>query len=360
MGEFMKKVVFVLIIILVLIGVFVYKDDKVDKMLKEEYTSKYKINDLYNSKEIAYRSLSSDEAKIYDKIINEIINFNSKITINLSKYNYNNPYLNFNKLEEIIDAISIDHPELIYFGYPSLNVNGNSNKVNITIHYVMDENTYKNSINLIKDEIDKIKVSTKDMDEYEKIKYVYEYLGFKNNYGKINDPMAQSAYSAFDSKYSPVCAGYAKASELIFNNIGVTSLLTIGELKTGLFASGSHAWNIVKIKNKYYNYDVTQSSGLKKDNNISHMGLLSIKKKNFVILYKNIVPNISYGYDYYKLNNLEFSTKDLYKLKDNNDKYIELRIKDITRFKLEFNNMKDELGIKNYRYNSDIVLLERN
>ena len=51
--------------------------------------------------------------------------------------------------------------------------------------------------------------------------------------------------------------------------------------------------------------------------------------------YKNIVPNISYGYDYYKLNNLEFSTKDLYKLKDNNDKYIELRIKDITRFKLE-------------------------
>ena len=214
MGEFMKKVVFVLIIILTLIGVFVYKDDKVDKMLKEEYTSKYKINDLYNSKEIAYRSLSSDEAKIYDKIINEIINFNSKITINLSKYNYNNPYLNFNKLEEIIDAISIDHPELIYFGYPSLNVNGNSNKVNITIHYVMDENTYKNSINLIKDEIDKIKVSTKDMDEYEKIKYVYEYLGFKNNYGKINDPMAQSAYSAFDSKHSPVCAGYAKASEL--------------------------------------------------------------------------------------------------------------------------------------------------
>ena len=51
MGEFMKKVVFVLIIILTLIGVFVYKDDKVDKMLKEEYTSKYKINDLYNSKE---------------------------------------------------------------------------------------------------------------------------------------------------------------------------------------------------------------------------------------------------------------------------------------------------------------------
>ena len=86
----------------------------------------------------------------------------------------------------------------------------------------------------------------------EKIKYVYNWMGNNTSYDKTFtwSSKNQSVYSVFMSKEA-VCAGFAKASQIIFQNIGIESYGVAGQ--TG----GPHMWNIIEYDGKYYFFDST-------------------------------------------------------------------------------------------------------
>ena len=358
------KISFVLVIIFGVIFFYFTKNFKIDRYLSSNYTPKYIINDLYKSSELNYRLLDKNEQKLYDEYITNLIAFKKNFSINFPN-NYTSANLLFEKFEKINHAVIMDHPEIIYFGYPRMSTKDNKN-LNIYIEYVIDSDDYFYALNYIKEEIDKIKESVQELNDYEKVKYVYEYLGNKNNYGKRNEAVGQSAYSAFKDELSPVCAGYSRASQIIFNNIGITSLLVSGKLKSNWFSGDSHEWNIVKVNGKYYNYDVTQSSITKGiTNNITYYGFLNTKNKNTLSIdNKKDAPNLNgLKYDYYKYNKLEYNYKknNLKELKDMiTSKYTEVRIKNAESFKLNFDKIKDELNLKTYIVIDDVFILERN
>lgn len=367
MNKFFKILLIVTIIFSIVYFIY-FKNSNIEKYLYNDYVSKHKINELYNSKEINYRLLLDDnEKKLYDYYIEKIINFENKINIDMSSFNYSTEYMLFDKFSKINQALIMDHPEIIYFGYPSMSTK-DKKTLNVNVSYALDKTQYKEALDDIQSQINKIKEDTKELNEYEKVKYVYEYLGYKNYYGNRKESISQSAYSAFSDKYSPVCAGYSRASQIIFNNIGITSFLISGKLKSNWFSGDSHEWNIVRIEDKYYNYDVTQSSIAKNTTgNISYYGLLNNNKGILSPTNKKTALNIDGNkYDYYKYNNLEYTYKNnnIEELKNilnnNKNKYIELRIKNFDTFKLDFNNIKNELGINSYMSIDNIVILEKN
>ena len=49
------SIILVIIISIIYFGYF--KNNNIEKYLNKEYNSKYKINDLYNSKELNYRTI---------------------------------------------------------------------------------------------------------------------------------------------------------------------------------------------------------------------------------------------------------------------------------------------------------------
>ena len=351
---------FIILIAIVLTIYYVpkyLKNSKITKLLTDNYEPKYLINNLYKSKEINYRLLNNDEKKLYDIVITNISNFEPSFKIDLS--NYQNEYSYGDIISKYINLVLNDHPELIQFGSAEFIRNSN-NDIDITIKYVMDKNAYDSNIIFIKEQIDNVKNNTHKLNEYEKIKYVYEYLGNKNRYGDPKDLMAQSAFSAFNDSLSPVCAGYARASQILFNNIGIDSLLVSGYLKSSLFFGDRHAWNVVKIDNKYYNYDVTQSSISKKD--ISYIGLLPTNKHQFKPNYKKSYPYIySTKYDYYKMNNLIYKY-NINKIKDmvlnSNKKLIEIKI---TNFNIMYlNEIAKEIPNYNIYSVDNILFIEKN
>ena len=362
------KIVSILIIIGIPIFLYSTKNSNIEKYLNDEYTAKYKINDLYNSKEINYRIiLDNNERSIYDEYIKKIINFDNKFDIDMSKFNYTNPYLLIEKFKKVNQALIMDHPEIIYFAYPSMSTTNNK-ILHVNISYVLNKKEYLSALNMMKKQIEEIKQKTNNLSDYEKIKYVYEYLGYKNNYGSIDMPMSQSAFSAFNDELSPVCAGYARASQIIFQNIGINSFLISGILKSNWFSGDAHEWNIVKLEDKYYNFDVTQSSIAKNTTKqISYYGLLNKNKSSLSPSNKQSALNIDgYKYDYYKLNNLEYTYKsdnieELKNILDNNkSKYVELRINNSEIFKIDFNKLKNELKLKSYIIIDDIIILVKN
>ena len=68
-------------------------------------------------------------------------------------------------------------------------------------------------------------------------------------------------------KGNAVCAGFAKASQVIFQNIGIESYTIIGN------TSSRHMWNIVKVNGKYYYYDSTVAACRKKTSKGYYDGL---------------------------------------------------------------------------------------
>ena len=354
-----NKLIFCIVIITIITCIF-FRYNKIDNLITRDYESRHYVNDLYNSKEIYYRTiLKEDEKEIYENILDAIIKFKTKINLERS----NNFYLDVNNLSKITDAVMLDHPELFYYGYPTFKSNMNGS-ITIEFNYV-DSNEYDMYLSKIKNIIDDIKRATIEMNTYDKVKYVYEYLGNKNTYGNIHSIEGQTALSAFLDELSPVCAGYAKASEIIFKNIGVDSLLVKGDLKSGFFVGDSHLWNLVKIGKYYYVYDVTQSSITKSiSNNISYVGLLSMKKSDYSYSYKEVIPFIRYNMNYYDMNNLSYTYKnsninELNEILNTNKKYVEVKVKNIDALYLNFNKIKKSTKIiKSWRFN-DIILFEK-
>lgn len=289
----------VFIIIFILMNI---KNYKINNILNDnEYIPKHYINELYSSKEINYKmNLDKKERKIYDELINRIINFESEFTISLSEYDYSYPYLYLDKISKIVYAIGMDHPELIQLGRISSSIDrsGNSKNVLINCGYVISKEEYLDKIEEITVIIEDIKNNTSNLDEYSKIKYVYDYIGKNNVYGDPNDPMGQSAYSAFNTNLSPVCAGYAKASQIIFYNIGIKSVLVFGDSNYALFLGRPHAWNHVSIDGKFYLYDVTLSGSINKENNF-YSGFLIKDKSKHTPWNKKSTPRLN-GYKYAK------------------------------------------------------------
>lgn len=94
----------------------------------------------------------------------------------------------------------------------------------------------------------------KSGDEYQKIKYVYEYLVNSVEYVD-NAPDNQNIYSSLVNKKT-VCAGYAKANQYLLEQLGVTCIYVTGEA-TNSQGTQLHAWNIVSCNGKNYYVDVT-------------------------------------------------------------------------------------------------------
>ena len=185
--------------------------------------------------------------------------YNGKINIRITNKD--------TSVSEVADAIITDHPELLNFGgmrYSWDSLGNYEIEVKNAPPIILEQ------INISKIEriIYKIKQETKNMSDYEKIKYVYEWMGENSDYDRTFTEMAknQSAYNVFINK-NAVCAGFAKASQIIFQNIGIESFGVSG------YTSGPHMWNIVKYEGKYYFFDSTVATSVPKTSKRYYNGL---------------------------------------------------------------------------------------
>ena len=207
-------------------------------------STKYKksdayINNLYESDEYFKNKLLDKEGKeIYEKLIDMSLNNEKSAEVSCIECE--------EKMHDLYCALYLDHPELISY-------RGASYRVYPTYIEILNEQNLSKiqtyfGTRRIEREMDIIKRETANMNEKEKIIYVYNYVA-SHNYDRIfmYSRSNQSAYSFF-TKGSSVCAGFAKASQIIFQNIGVDSLLVLDE---------DHMWNYVKYKDKWYIFDST-------------------------------------------------------------------------------------------------------
>lgn len=89
--------------------------------------------------------------------------------------------------------------------------------------------------------------------DFDKSRILYERLVEHNTYDM--GIYHQTAYGALIEEMS-VCAGYARAYQLLLYEVGIPCLYIQGEADNG-WEIGGHAWNLVKLDGKWYYSDPT-------------------------------------------------------------------------------------------------------
>ena len=248
-----RIVIYVILVVIFTLFNFYFRPIKGNPLVTAEYrkSSEY-INDLYKSDEYFKKNVLSEDAYyIYDKLISASLNDSYEIVIDCKTDNCHDDFLNS------YYTLYLDHPELISFvGINRYRIY--NNKITYQNYGNLSQLRYFFGTRRIDRELDIIRGETEGMSEKEKIIYVYDYVA-SHDYDRLFTftKSNQSAYSFFTGGKS-VCAGFAKASQLIFQYIGIDSYLVM---------SDTHMWNYVKYNGKYYVFDATMGASLRDKKN---------------------------------------------------------------------------------------------
>ena len=287
--RFFKKHVFLSFVILIA-SFFIYQnytrtvtfDKNTDKK------NNHYVNELYKSDDRIYKNyLAEEDQMMYDLIFNMAKKYQLKKTINMDKFHCSDYVDCADFIDTANSALYVDHPELMnYAGYRWVYANG---KFNLSLQYSYYI-PFKEAIGTLRIEkiIADIEEETKNMTDKEKIIYVYNWMGENNTYDRVFTYFSknQSIYNVFVKK-NAVCAGFAKASQLIFQKIGIESYVIQGN------SDSEHMWNIVKYEDKYYYFDSTIAVSIKnKKSDRYYNGLKQKEMDYYTVKFPDWYPKV--------------------------------------------------------------------
>lgn len=110
-------------------------------------------------------------------------------------------------------------------------------------------------------QIEKIKnqiiAQVSQKNDYQKIKMIHDYLIDSIEYeSDLTQDHVYNIYGALVNKKC-VCEGYAKAFQYLMNEVGIENVIVIGTGTNSKNETENHAWNYVKLEDKWYAVDVT-------------------------------------------------------------------------------------------------------
>jgi hypothetical protein len=274
------------------------------------------LNDNYYK---YYFSLMPQDMKNVYKLIEEGLR---KVKSKIKLGNFKNQ----EKIKTIVKYVLLDNVDIFYVG-SEFAVLSSIGEIWYQPKYIYNTNSILNYKRKFDNKIDFVlsKVINNKMNDYEKELAIHNYLVLNVNYDmkslkmKNPNPEIYSAYGAIINRKA-VCSGYANAAKLLLNKCGVYCIVVTGSSAMPNKKSYiSHAWNIVNIKGKYYQLDVTWDSPINKAPGELRFDYFNVTDLELSIDHKwnkKIVPKcISKENNYFKKNNLEIN--DVYSLKNN-------------------------------------------
>lgn len=193
----------------------------------------------------AYESLSEEHQKIYDQMLDAVLNHEEEVTLSTSDGRY---------LEDIFNCIKADYGGLFWvesFRYTQYQRNGHTEMMSFAPNYIMSAEERE----AIQKKIDKrvkkyIADIGPDATDYEKVRTIYRKLIEKVDYN-LHADNNQNIISVFIGKET-VCQGYASAMQYLLDQLDIPCVII-----TGMAKGGPHAWNLVQIDGEWYYADVT-------------------------------------------------------------------------------------------------------
>lgn len=225
----------------------------------------------------AYYPLLTDTEKVmYDALLEAVRN--GKLECRIDNVDYDVYVEGFGRAAV---ALTYDHPELFWIQGSSTcrgsqGFGGSGGYVEITLEcydywqYTINPEKYVTALN---NEVERVAgLAAGYATDYEKAKFVHDYLVTSAEYDHealaesektIHDAASEYIYSAYGCLVNKktVCAGYAKAFQMIMNKLDVPCTFVVGDSYSG----EHHGWNRLEMEGESYYVDVTWDDADRKD-----------------------------------------------------------------------------------------------
>ncbi len=256
----MKKLLcFLIIVSIIFIGGYIFRDNITEfvfqKMLDDVEISELKPNEYYRATDYSYVQITNDfEAKNYNHLMNIYYTIvNSGMESFIFKCDYD---------ECIKDVEDISNNQILLsninsFVHPYNNFSSIATKfdslgiVELTINKQYSDKQIK-ELKLKSEEIIKNVVGTTS-NSVDIIRKIHDYIIINTKYDSDRSDLHKVNYSS-DIAYGPLiegyglCGGYSDAMSIFLDYYNIPNFKIISE---------NHAWNAVKINNKWYHLDLT-------------------------------------------------------------------------------------------------------
>lgn len=206
----------------------------------------------YENNYIRNNLLTEQEIEFYDAVYAAMINKNEEIRFETIDYTFSSNEEIENMIQNVIVAVIYDNPDIFWYDYNfsyACKDDYNAKSLIITLNFLYEYDEIEEMISEIEEVANDIVRETSYMDEYEKSKYVYTYIAQNTVYKKSSN--MNNIYGVLVEGRA-VCEGYAKTYCYLMKKCGIESAVI-----TGMSKNQAHAWNIVKINNRYYYVDNT-------------------------------------------------------------------------------------------------------
>ena len=243
-----------------------------------------------------FSRLTNEQKLTYKSILSCIFSFSKEIEVSVASTS---------ELNLMLDYILLDNPLIFYVSGFMVASEPKNKKCYIKPIYEYSEGFVKENTVVIKNHL-KVFDSVKLKSDLEKELFVHDFCLRNFKYDGSFNKISHSALGLILNK-TAVCEGIAKYVKLVFDYIGVKSLVVTGEGKDPKENSKyePHAWNIVKIDNKTYHLDVTYNMSL--SDKINRYDYFNLSDEDIKNEYKitSITPKcVTTGNDYYSINSL--------------------------------------------------------
>ena len=245
--------------------------EKIEPIINEGYqtSESYYYNQLNENAKIIYSALENNRENMKSGTYK--IDFGTQFS-KLLKQNDGEEKLNI-AFQSAWNAFTYDYPEIFYIDITKLILTTKTTSIgSFSTHKVElsneeNSNYYAGGIASKSDLMykeayaksvrDKIVNNLEGYSNYEQIKYVHNWLVDNLEYDiTYKQTDIHNVYGALVNK-KVVCEGYARAFKYILDGLNIENVLVSGTATNSNGSTESHAWNYVKIDNKWYAIDVT-------------------------------------------------------------------------------------------------------
>lgn len=201
-----------------------------------------------------YQYLDESEKQHYDSVCKALSQFSPSVE-------FADP-LSLESLDRVMTAAIYDHPEYYWLSEYVYYQNSNHEVTSVEFKLNGDE---AEMLQKIYSAADTIIAGMPDSTDYEKYKYIYQYITDNTVYDASADVDHQQVGSVLFDHVS-VCAGYAKTYQLLSNRAGLYCTYVSGTVPYSDVYGDRHAWNLIMIDGKYYWSDVTWGDPVSENN----------------------------------------------------------------------------------------------
>ena len=174
------------------------------------------------------------------------------------------PRLEAEELYHVFFLMRLDHPEIFWApGYKYRYYQDSPNLIFIP-EYLFEKGKIKEHQRAMKARVDKLVRPAKSLPEWEREKYVHDFICGNVCYDKLKKPYSHEIIGPLGQGVG-VCEGIAKSVKILCDALGIWCVIVVCGNNPEKGIKYRHTWNIVKIGGKYYHLDATFDNTLGKE-----------------------------------------------------------------------------------------------